>query len=143
MLNIQEFIEKCKAFGFDAEMLEKCDAYYRGCRTAKRNDVIESGDIKTIQTSVNRWFSLQGVERKPRRTKEEMQYQVNSILKPFDDIKILIKKANSKECTKYKELLDSLIIICNERINEVKKEEIKELEEEIQMLQSLLDEMKK
>ena len=139
MLNIQEFIEKCKAFGFDAEMLEKCDAYYRGCRTAKRNDVIESGDIKTIQTSVNRWFSLQGVERKPRRTKEEMQ----TPLTPFETIKSMIKKANTKECTKYKELLDSLIIICNERINEVKQKDIKELEEEIQMLQSLLDEMKK
>lgn len=139
MLNIQEFIEKCKAFGFDAEMLEKCDAYYRGCRTAKRNDVIESGDIKTIQTSVNRWFSLQGVTRKPRRTKEEMQ----TPLTPFETIKSMIKKSNTKECTKYKELLDSLIIICNERINEVKQEEIKELEEEIQMLQSLLFEMKK
>ena len=139
MLNIQEFIEKCKAFGFDAEMLEKCDAYYRGCRTAKRNDVIESGDIKTIQTSVNRWFSLQGVERKPRRTKEEMQ----TPLTPFKTIKSMIKKANTKECTKYKELLNSLIVLCNERINEVKQGEIKELEEEIQMLQSLLDEMKK
>ena len=139
MLNIQEFIEKCKAFGFDAEMLNKCDAYYRGCRTAKRNDVIESGDIKTIKSSVNRWFSLQGVERKPRRTKEEMQ----TPLTPFETIKSMIKKANTKECTKYKELLDSLIVICNERINEVKQEEIKELEEEIQMLQSLLDEMKK
>lgn len=139
MLNIQEFIEKCKAFGFDAEMLEKCDAYYRGCRTAKRNDVIESGDIKTIQTSVNRWFSLQGVTRKPRRTKEEMQ----TPLTPFETIKTMIKKSNTKECTKYKELLDSLIVICNERINEVKQEEIKELEEEIQMLQSLLFEMKK
>lgn len=142
-MTIQEFIEKCKAFGFDAEMLEKCDAYYKGCRTAKRNDVINSTDANEIKTAVNRWYSLQGIQRKPRRTKEEMQYQVNSILKPFDDIKILIKKANTKECTKYKELLDSLIIICNERINEVKQEEIKELEEEIQMLQSLLYEMKK
>lgn len=138
-MTIQEFIEKCKAFGFDDEMLNKCDAYYRGCRTAKRNDVIESGDIKTIQTSVNRWFSLQGVTRKPRRTKEEMQ----TPLTPFETIKSMIKKANTKECTKYKELLDSLIIICNERINEVKQKDIKELEEEIQMLQSLLDEMKK
>lgn len=143
MLNIQEFIEKCKAFGFDAEMLEKCDAYYRGCRTAKRNDVIESGDIKTIQTSVNRWFSLQNVERKPRRTKEEMQYQVNSILKPFDDVKVLIKKANTKECTKYKELLDSLIVLCNEQIEFCKQDEIKSLEAEIALLQQELEELKK
>lgn len=142
-MTIQEFTEKCKSFGFDDEMLNKCEKYFISCRTAKRNDVIESGDIKTIQTSVNRWFSLQGVERKPRRTKEEMQYQVNSILKPFDDVKVLIKKANTKECTKYIELLNSLIVLCNERINEVKQKDIKELEEEIQMLQSLLDEMKK
>ena len=142
-MTIQEFTEKCKSFGFDDEMLNKCEKYFISCRTSKRNDVINSTDSNVIKTAVNRWCSLQGVERKPRRTKEEMQNQVNSILKPFDDVKILIKKANTKECTKYKELLDSLIIICNERINEVKKEEIKELEEEIQMLQSLLDEMKK
>ena len=138
-MTIQEFTEKCKSFGFDDEMLNKCEKYFISCRTSKRNDVIESGDIKTIQTSVNRWFSLQGVTRKPRRTKEEMQTQ----LTPFETIKTMIKKSNTKECTKYKELLDSLIVICNERINEVKQEEIKELEEEIQMLQSLLFEMKK
>lgn len=139
MITVQEFIEKCKAFGFNDEMIDKCDAYYRGCRTAKRNDVINSTDANEIKTAVNRWCSLQGVTRKPRRTKEEMQ----TPLTPFETIKSMIKKANTKECTKYKELLDSLIIICNERINEVKKEEIKELEEEIQMLQSLLFEMKK
>ena len=99
----------------------------------------DSTDANEIKTAVNRWCSLQGVTRKPRRTKEEMQ----TPLTPFETIKSMIKKANTKECTKYKELLDSLIIICNERINEVKQEEIKELEEEIQMLQSLLDEMKK
>ena len=54
-MTIQEFIEKCKAFGFDAEMLEKCDAYYRGCRTAKRNDVINSTDasIKSYEFKIN------------------------------------------------------------------------------------------
>ena len=82
---------------------------------------------------------MKSIERKPRRTKEEMQ----TPLTPFKTIKSMIKKANTKECTKYKELLNSLIVLCNERINEVKQGEIKELEEEIQMLQSLLDEMKK
>lgn len=138
-MTIQEFIEKCKSFGFDDEMLNKCEKYFISCRTSKRNDVINSTDANEIKTAVNRWNSLQGVTRKPRRTKEEMQ----TPLTPFETIKSMIKKANTKECTKYKELLDSLIVICNERINEVKKEEIKELEEEIQMLQSLLDEMKK
>lgn len=138
-MTIQEFIEKCKSFGFDDEMLNKCEKYFISCRTSKRNDVINSTDSNVIKTAVNRWCSLQGVTRKPRRTKEEMQ----TPLTPFETIKTMIKKANTKECTKYKELLDSLIIICNERINEVKQEEIKELEEEIQMLQSLLFEMKK
>lgn len=139
MLNIQEFTEKCKSFGFDDEMLNKCEKYFISCRTSKRNDVINSTDANEIKTAVNRWNSLQGVTRKPRRTKEEMQ----TPLTPFETIKTMIKKSNTKECTKYKELLDSLIVICNERINEVKQEEIKELEEEIQMLQSLLFEMKK
>lgn len=138
-MTIQEFTEKCKSFGFDDEMLNKCEKYYISCRTSKRNDVINSTDAKQIATAVNRWYSLQGVERKPRRTKEEMQ----TPLTPFETIKSMIKKANTKECTKYKELLNSLIVLCNERINEVKQDEIKELEEEIQMLQSLLDEMKK
>lgn len=138
-MTIQEFIEKCKSFGFDDEMLNKCEKYFISCRTSKRNDVINSTDSNVIKTAVNRWCSLQGVTRKPRRTKEEMQ----TPLTPFETIKTMIKKANTKECTKYKELLDSLIVICNERINEVKQEEIKELEEEIQMLQSLLFEMKK
>lgn len=138
-MTIQEFNEKCKSFGFDDEMLNKCEKYFISCRTSKRNDVINSTDANEIKTAVNRWCSLQGVTRKPRRTKEEMQ----TPLTPFETIKSMIKKANTKECTKYKELLDSLIIICNERINEVKQEEIKELEEEIQMLQSLLYEMKK
>lgn len=138
-MTIQEFTEKCKSFGFDDEMLNKCEKYFISCRTAKRNDVINSTDANEIKTAVNRWCSLQGVTRKPRRTKEEMQ----TPLTPFETIKSMIKKANTKECTKYKELLDSLIVICNERINEVKQEEIKELEEEIQMLQSLLFEMKK
>lgn len=138
-MTIQEFIEKCKAFGFDAEMLEKCEKYFISCRTAKRNDVINSNDAKQIATAVNRWCSLQNIERKPRRTKEEMQ----TPLTPFETIKSMIKKANTNDCKKYIELLNSLIVICNERINEVKQEEIKELEEEIEMLQSLLDEMKK
>ena len=138
-MTIQEFTEKCKSFGFDDEMLNKCEKYYISCRTSKRNDVINSTDAKQIATAVNRWYSLQGVERKPRRTKEEMQ----TPLTPFETIKSMIKKSNTKECTKYKELLNSLIVLCNERINEVKQDEIKELEEEIQMLQSLLDEMKK
>ena len=138
-MTIQEFTEKCKAFGFDDEMLNKCEKYFISCRTSKRNDVVNSTDANEIKAAVNRWCSLQGVTRKPRRTKEEMQ----TPLTPFETIKSMLKKANTKECTKYKELLDSLIIICNERINEVKQEEIKELEEEIQMLQSLLDEMKK
>lgn len=138
-MTIQEFTEKCKSFGFDDEMLNKCEKYFISCRTSKRNDVINSTDANEIKTAVNRWCSLQGVTRKPRRTKEEMQ----TPLTPFETIKTMIKKSNTKECTKYKELLDSLIVICNERINEVKQEEIKELEEEIQMLQSLLFEMKK
>lgn len=138
-MTIQEFTEKCKSFGFDDEMLNKCEKYFISCRTSKRNDVINSTDSNVIKTAVNRWCSLQGVTRKPRRTKEEMQ----TPLTPFETIKTMIKKSNTKECTKYKELLDSLIVICNERINEVKQEEIKELEEEIQMLQSLLFEMKK
>ena len=138
-MTIQEFTEKCKSFGFDDEMLNKCEKYFISCRTSKRNDVINSTDSNVIKTAVNRWNSLQGVTRKPRRTKEEMQ----TPLTPFETIKTMIKKSNTKECTKYKELLDSLIVICNERINEVKQEEIKELEEEIQMLQSLLFEMKK
>lgn len=138
-MTIQEFTEKCKSFGFDDEMLNKCEKYFISCRTSKRNDVINSTDSNEIKTAVNRWCSLQGVTRKPRRTKEEMQ----TPLTPFETIKTMIKKSNTKECTKYKELLDSLIVICNERINEVKQKEIKELEEEIQMLQSLLFEMKK
>lgn len=139
-MTIQEFIEKCKAFGFDAEMLEKCDAYYRGCRTAKRNDVIESGDIKTIQTSVNRWFSLQGVTRKPRRTKEEMQ---TPLITQINVLHKYIQGADTLELKGLISSLEGLIEKANVQIKLNKDNDRTRLQEEIAALQKELDELDK
>lgn len=136
MVTIQDFLRKCEAFGFDAEMLEKCEKYYRGCRTPKRNDVIESGDIKTIQTAVNRWNSLKGVTRKPRTTKED-----NPLISGINFLDKYIQNARTSELKGLISLLEGLIEKANEHIKLNKAEEKARIIAEIEELQKELDEL--
>lgn len=135
-MTIQDFLRKCEAFGFDAEMLEKCEKYYRGCRTPKRNDVIESGDIKTIQTAVNRWNSLKGVTRKPRTTKED-----NPLISGINFLDKYIQNARTSELKGLISLLEGLIEKANEHIKLNKAEEKARIIAEIEELQKELDEL--
>lgn len=136
MVTIQDFLRKCEAFGFDAEMLEKCEKYYRGCRTPKRNDVIESGDIKTIQTAVNRWNSLKGVTRKPRTTKED-----NPLISGINFLDKYIQNARTSELKGLISLLEGLIEKANEHIKLNKAEEKARIIAEIEELQKELNEL--
>lgn len=137
MITVQDFLRKCEAFGFDAEMLEKCEKYYIGCRTPKRNDVIESGDIKTVQTAVNRWNSLQGVTRKPRGENKEYN--------PIDtQINVLHKYIKGAETLELKGLISSLeglIEKANEQIKLNKDSDRARIQEEIAALQKELAEL--
>lgn len=135
-MTIQDFLRKCEAFGFDAEMLEKCEKYYRGCRTPKRNDVIESGDIKTIQTAVNRWYSLKGVTRKPRTTKEEDPISIY-----VNYIKNYIEKVESTEIKRIIPILEGLINKANEQIKLNKDNDRARIIAEIEVLQKELNEL--
>lgn len=135
-MTIQDFLRKCEAFGFDAEMLEKCEKYYRGCRTPKRNDVIESGDIKTIQTAVNRWNSLKGVTRKPRTTKED-----NPLISGINFLDKYIQNARTSELKGLISLLEGLIENANKHIELNKAEEKARIIAEIEELQKELNEL--
>lgn len=138
MLNIQDFISKCKAFGFNDEMLNKCDAYYRGCRTAKRKEVIESSDSKFISTNVNRWCSLQGVTRKPRKPKDEnnIEYHINMI-------NSMIPTSTSYQLNDLVKMLQASISLANKQITNNKDKDRKRLEDMINELQKELDELNK
>lgn len=136
MITVQDFLRKCEAFGFDSEMLEKCEKYYIGCRTPKRNDVIESGDIKTIQTAVNRWNSLKGVTRKARTTKED-----NPLISGINFLHKYIQNARTSELKRLISLLEGLIEKANEHIKLNKAEEKARIIAEIEELQKELDEL--
>lgn len=136
-MTIQDFLRKCEAFGFDAEMLEKCEKYYRGCRTPKRNDVIESGDIKTIQTAVNRWNSLQNVERKPRGEKKEY----NPIVTQINVLHKYIQGADTLELKGLISSLEGLIEKANAQIKLNKDNDRARIIAEIEVLQKELDEL--
>lgn len=137
MVTIQDFLRKCEAFGFDAEMLEKCEKYYIGCRTPKRNDVIESGDSKLISKSVNRWNSLQGITRKPRGEKKEY----NPIVTQINVLHKYIQGADTLELKSLISLLEGLIEKANEHIKLNKAEEKARIIAEIEELQKELDEL--
>lgn len=139
-MTIQEFTEKCKSFGFDDEMLNKCEKYFISCRTSKRNDVVNSTDSNVIKTAVNRWCSLQGVTRKPRRTKEEMQTPLTT------QINVLHKYIQGADTLELKGLISSLedlIEKANVQIKLNKDNDRARLQEEIAALQKELDELEK
>lgn len=136
-MTIQEFISKCKAFGFNDEMLEKCEKYYIGCRTAKRNDVLNSTDAKQIATAVNRWCSLQNIERKPRRTKEEY----NPIVTQINVLHKYIQGAETVELKGLISALEGLIEKANVQIKLNKDSDRARLQEEIAALQKELAEL--
>lgn len=139
-MTIQEFTEKCKSFGFDDEMLNKCEKYFISCRTAKRNDVINSTDANEIKTAVNRWCSLQGVTRKPRRTKEEMQ---TPLITQINVLHKYIQGADTLELKGLISSLEGLIEKANVQIKLNKDNDRTRLQEEIAALQKELDELDK
>lgn len=136
-MTIQEFIEKCKSFGFDDEMLNKCDAYYRGCRTSKRNDVLNSTDAKQIATAVNRWYSLQNIKRKPRGEKKEY----NPIVTQINVLHKYIQGADTLELKGLISSLEGLIEKANVQIKLNKDNDRARLQEEIAALQQQLQEL--
>lgn len=138
MLNIQEFIEKCKAFNFNDEMLNKCEKYFIHCKTAKRKEVIESSDSKFISTNVNRWCSLQGVTRKPRKPKDEnnIEYHINMI-------NSMIPTLTSYQLNDLVKTLQASISLANKQITNNKDKDRKRLEDMINELQKELDELNK
>lgn len=139
-MTIQEFTEKCKSFGFDDEMLNKCEKYYISCRTSKRNDVINSTDANEIKTAVNRWNSLQGVTRKPRRTKEEMQ---TPLITQINVLHKYIQGADTLELKGLISSLEGLIEKANVQIKLNKDNDRARLQEKITALQKELDELEK
>ena len=116
-MTLDEFKEYIQTEQLAESDYNNCIKYFESCNSAKKEETIESGDIQRIVNNANRWVSLQGVERRPRRKKAFS----------YADLKNHINGANVAELYNVISELQSLIELAEKRIEYNKDAEANKL----------------